>query len=158
MCSLLRTTDHCREFFPCWRVKFHKSSFWVHILAAGGPYWVLISQKNGSLLGPYLKAWGSLLVLETVHCCCWFTAAAALLLLLHCCCTAAALLLLHCSWWCTAADALPMPLKCWCFWCTVAAYTYVSHRFFSEMGTKWGPSPAEWGPKKCMFAKLTETS
>ena len=37
-CSLLRTTDHCREFFPCLRVKFHKSSFWVHILAAGGPY------------------------------------------------------------------------------------------------------------------------
>ena len=29
---------------------------------------------------------------------------------------------------------------------------------FSEMGTKWGPSPAEWGPKKRMFAKLRETS
>ena len=29
---------------------------------------------------------------------------------------------------------------------------------FSEMGTKWGPSPAEWGPKKRMFAKLIETS
>ena len=29
---------------------------------AGGPYWVPISQK----MGPYLKAWGSLLVLETV--------------------------------------------------------------------------------------------
>ena len=28
--------------------------------------WVPISQKVGSLLGPYLKAWGSLLVLETV--------------------------------------------------------------------------------------------
>ena len=28
------------------------SSFWVLILAAWGPYWVLISQKNGSLLGP----------------------------------------------------------------------------------------------------------
>ena len=38
----------------------------VLILAAGGPYWVLISQKNGSLLVPYLKAWGSLLVLEAV--------------------------------------------------------------------------------------------
>ena len=25
--------------------------------------------------------------------------------------------------------------------------------FFSEIGTKWGPSPAEWGPKKGMFAK-----
>ena len=49
------------------RVKFHKSSFWVLILAAGGPYWVSISQKNGSLLGPYLKAWGSLIVLPTVH-------------------------------------------------------------------------------------------
>ena len=30
-------------------VKFHKSLFWVPILAAGGPYWVLISQKVGSL-------------------------------------------------------------------------------------------------------------
>ena len=29
---------------------------------------------------------------------------------------------------------------------------------FSEMGTKWGPLPAEWGPKKRMFAKLRETS
>ena len=29
---------------------------------------------------------------------------------------------------------------------------------FSEMGTKWGPSPAEWGPKKRMFSKLAETS
>ena len=47
------------------RVKFHKSPFWVLILAAGGPYWVSISQKNGSLLGPYLKAWGSLIVLPT---------------------------------------------------------------------------------------------
>ena len=36
------------------------SLFWL----LGGPYWALISQKNGSLLGPYLKAWGSLLVLE----------------------------------------------------------------------------------------------
>ena len=45
-------------FFPC--VKFHKSLFWVPILAAGGPYWVPISQKVGSLLGPYFKAWGSL--------------------------------------------------------------------------------------------------
>ena len=31
------------------RVKFHKSLFWVPILAAGGPYWVPISQKAGSL-------------------------------------------------------------------------------------------------------------
>ena len=34
--------------FLCLRVK-HKSLFWVPILAAGGPYWVLISQKVGSL-------------------------------------------------------------------------------------------------------------
>ena len=52
--------------FLCLRVK-HKSLFWVPILAAGGPYWVLISQKVGSLLGPYFKAWGSLLVWVTVH-------------------------------------------------------------------------------------------
>ena len=31
------------------RVKFHKSLFWVPILAAGGPYWVPISQIFGSL-------------------------------------------------------------------------------------------------------------
>ena len=49
------------------RVKFRKLLFWVPILAAGGPYWVLISQKVGSLLGPYFKAWGSLLVLVTVQ-------------------------------------------------------------------------------------------
>ena len=35
-------------FFLC--VKFHKSLFWVPILAAGGPYWVPITQKVGSLL------------------------------------------------------------------------------------------------------------
>ena len=34
------------------RVKFHKSSFWVLILAAGGPYWVSISQK----MVPYWQA------------------------------------------------------------------------------------------------------
>ena len=33
-----------------------------------GSYWVPISQKNGSLLGPYLKAWGPLLDLLTVEC------------------------------------------------------------------------------------------
>ena len=54
------------DFDLCLRINFHTSLFWVLILAAGGPYWVLISQKNGSLLGPYLKAWGSSLVLETV--------------------------------------------------------------------------------------------
>ena len=31
------------------RVKFRKLLFWVPILAAGSPYWVLISQKVGSL-------------------------------------------------------------------------------------------------------------
>ena len=54
------------DFYLCLRINFHTSSFCVLILAASGPYWVLISQKNGSLSGPYLKAWGSLLVLETV--------------------------------------------------------------------------------------------
>ena len=60
--SLLANLD----FFLCLRVKFHKPLFWVLILAPGGPYWVLISQKVGSLLGPYFKAWGSLLVLVAV--------------------------------------------------------------------------------------------
>ena len=55
------------DLYLCLRINFHTLSFWVLILAAGGPYWVLIfSQKNGSLLGPYLKAWGSLLILEAV--------------------------------------------------------------------------------------------
>ena len=52
------------DFYIRLRINFHTSSFWVLILAAGGPYWVLISQKK---MGPYLKAWGSLLVLEAVH-------------------------------------------------------------------------------------------
>ena len=38
---------HSRE--ECLCVKFHKSLFWVPILDAGGPYWVPISQKVGSL-------------------------------------------------------------------------------------------------------------
>ena len=54
------------DFYLCLRINFHTSSFWVLILAARGPYWVLISQKNGSLLGPYIKAGGSLLVLEAL--------------------------------------------------------------------------------------------
>ena len=54
------------DFYVCLCVKFHKSSLWVLILAARGPYWVSISQKNRSLLGPYLKAWGSLIVLVSV--------------------------------------------------------------------------------------------
>ena len=33
------------DFYLCLRVKFHKSLFWVPILAAGGPYFT----KNGSL-------------------------------------------------------------------------------------------------------------
>ena len=45
-------------------INFHTLSFWVLILAASGPYWVLISQKK---MGPYLKAWGSLLILEAVE-------------------------------------------------------------------------------------------
>ena len=54
------------DFYLCLRINFHTLSFWVLILAAGGPYWwVLISQKNGSVWGPYLKAWG--LVLEAVE-------------------------------------------------------------------------------------------
>ena len=46
------------DFYLCLRINFHTSSFWVLILAARGPYWVLISHKNGSLLGPYIKARG----------------------------------------------------------------------------------------------------
>ena len=51
------------DFYLCLCLILHTSSFLVLILTAGGPYWVLISPKNGSLLGlgPYLKAWGSLL-------------------------------------------------------------------------------------------------
>ena len=52
-------------FLPTLMHYFHASSFWALIFAAGGLYGVLIS-KNGSLLGPYLKAWGSLLVLVAV--------------------------------------------------------------------------------------------
>ena len=40
------------DFDLCLRINFHTSSFWVLILTAGGPSWILISQKNGSLLGP----------------------------------------------------------------------------------------------------------
>ena len=50
------------DFHLCLRINIYTSSFWVPILAAGGLYWVLISQKKG----PYLKAGGSLLVLEAV--------------------------------------------------------------------------------------------
>ena len=53
-------------FYLCLCINFHTGSFRVLIFAASGPYWVLISQKNGPLLGLYLKAWGSLLVLEAV--------------------------------------------------------------------------------------------
>ena len=54
------------DFYLCLRINFHTSLFWVLTLAALGPFWVLISQKNGSLLGPYLKACGSLIVFGTV--------------------------------------------------------------------------------------------
>ena len=37
------------DFFLCLLVKFHNSLVWVPILTAGGPYWVPISQKVGSL-------------------------------------------------------------------------------------------------------------
>ena len=37
------------DYYLCLRINFHTSSFWVLILAAGGPYWVLISHKYGSL-------------------------------------------------------------------------------------------------------------
>ena len=43
------------DFFLCLRVKFHKSLFWVPILAAGGPHWVLISQKMGPYWVPMSK-------------------------------------------------------------------------------------------------------
>ena len=48
-------------FFLCLRVKFHKSLFWVPILA-GVPIGSLFHKK----LGTYFKAWGSLLVLVAV--------------------------------------------------------------------------------------------
>ena len=53
-------------FTFAYALNFINRRFWVLILATGGPNWVSISQKNGSLLGPYLKAWGSLIVLGTV--------------------------------------------------------------------------------------------
>ena len=37
------------DFYLRLNVQFHKLLFWVPILAAGGPYWVPISQKVGSL-------------------------------------------------------------------------------------------------------------
>ena len=37
------------DFYLCLRINFHTSSFRVLIFAASGPYWVLISQKDGSL-------------------------------------------------------------------------------------------------------------
>ena len=53
-------------FFSCLS-KYLRTMHAYLILAVGGPYWVPVSQKDGSLLGPYLEAWGSLLVLETVE-------------------------------------------------------------------------------------------
>ena len=36
--------------YLCLRINFHISLFWVLILADGGPYWVLISQKKWVLI------------------------------------------------------------------------------------------------------------
>ena len=46
------------DFYVCLRVKFHKSSFWVLILAAGGPYWVSISQKKWVPIGSLSQSLG----------------------------------------------------------------------------------------------------
>ena len=54
------------DFYLCLHINFHTLTFWLLILAAGGPYGVLISQK----MGPYLKALGSILVLEAVDMAC----------------------------------------------------------------------------------------
>ena len=51
------------DFFLCLRINFHTSSFWVLILLLG----VLIESLFHKKMGPYLKAWGSLLVLEAVY-------------------------------------------------------------------------------------------
>ena len=55
---------HCWQIliFLCLRVKFHKALFWVPILDAGGPYWVPISQRVGSLFqsfGVPISFWNS---------------------------------------------------------------------------------------------------
>ena len=50
------------DFYLCLHINFHTLSFWVLILAAGGPYWVLNSLKNGSLsqsLGVLISLGGS---------------------------------------------------------------------------------------------------
>ena len=52
------------DFYLCLCINFHTLSFWVLILAASGPYWVLNSQKNGSLsqsLGVFISFRGSAL-------------------------------------------------------------------------------------------------
>ena len=52
---------HCPKtliFTYASRVKFHKSSFRVLILAAGGPYWVSLSQKMGPYWVPISKLGG----------------------------------------------------------------------------------------------------
>ena len=46
------------DFYVCLRAKFHKQSFWVLILAAGGPYWVSISQKKWVPIGSLSQSWG----------------------------------------------------------------------------------------------------
>ena len=65
LCSLKPSFAHencldiCRHWFRFTLEANFGSLFWL----PGVP----ISQKDGSLLGPYLEAWGSLLVLETVQ-------------------------------------------------------------------------------------------
>ena len=52
---------HCYQFLIytlCLRINFHTWSFWVLILAAGGPYWVLISQKKWVLIGSLSQSLG----------------------------------------------------------------------------------------------------
>ena len=46
------------DFYLCLRINFHTSSFWVLILAARGPYWVLISQKKWVLIGSFSQSLG----------------------------------------------------------------------------------------------------
>merc|ERR1712218_47066 len=61
------------DFYLCLCINFHTSSFWVLILAAGGPYWVLISQKNGSLsqsLGVLISFGDSALPQKCLQCPC----------------------------------------------------------------------------------------
>ena len=64
------------DFYLCLRVKFHKSLFWVPILAAGGPYftkkWVPIgslSQSLGVLISLGVSAYGLMIPKWPLLCC-----------------------------------------------------------------------------------------